>query len=387
MLIKSHISPAYLLAALATVTLFIYYRSFLKSEVSSVALSHHATRPANETLGFAALYVVSGPGSPRRAGLVANANVTELELTIPDQVRWSDEEVQHFRFDNSSIMLNGSIKAWLSHRLVLQAFLDSGLETALIFEDDIDWDIRIRTTQVPLAAAAARALLSSSSVITSRSSDSYWGDTAQWDLLYIGHCGDYFRSIDSGIGVGYSRPSDLEAYRHIIYTDPSLPDWTDLHPFTVSLFAALGIPQQKRVLHKSAFPLCSFAYAVTRHMAQRLLTELALAKELPNDRQRAFDIALLHACLRDDVRCFTLNPEIFHHVEGESLIAGQNADVVGIPPVDKAAAEQVRYRKETPNIGCGFWSKDFDWKGDLKMLQYFREEVSRKGICLKPGRH
>ncbi len=29
-------------------------------------------------------------------------------------------------------------------------FLESGLETALILEDDVDWDIRLRSVQIPL---------------------------------------------------------------------------------------------------------------------------------------------------------------------------------------------------------------------------------------------
>ena len=47
----------------------------------------------------------------------------------------------------------------LSHRVVLQEFLRSGLETALILEDDVDFDIRLRSLQVPLAQFASRQLL------------------------------------------------------------------------------------------------------------------------------------------------------------------------------------------------------------------------------------
>jgi len=68
-------------------------------------------------------------------------------------------------------------------------------------------------------------------------------------------------------------------------------------------------------------------------------------------------------------------------------IAAEAEHHVGIPPVDAAGMEQVRARDETSNIRCGFWGGAFAFEeGDSSRLEYLREEVGRKGRCLKGGR-
>jgi hypothetical protein len=74
-------------------------------------------------------------------------------------------------------------------------------------------------------------------------------------------------------------------------------------------------------------------------------------------------------------------------MEGESLIAGEETDPVPRPPVDAAGLEQVKWRKETSNIGCGFWSGEFYPEGDKHRLEMLQQEVIGKGQCLKPDRH
>lgn len=55
-------------------------------------------------------------------------------------------------------MMKGMIFAWMSHLHVLEWFLSSGLETALILEDDMDWDQRLRSVQTRRAASSFRSL-------------------------------------------------------------------------------------------------------------------------------------------------------------------------------------------------------------------------------------
>ncbi|OCK84346.1 glycosyltransferase family 25 protein [Lepidopterella palustris CBS 459.81] len=428
--------PLHLLIALSLLAflLFVYRQSAhdlyaqLPSFPGLKSIADNA--PANTTLGFGALVVVSKSGSSRRAGLLKAANVTDIELTIPTQPQWTEDDVNKFRSSEDSKMGRGSIYAWLGHHNALRWFLDSGLETALILEDDVDWDIQLRSVQVPLAATAVRSMLPPLRAPLSQSfsnpnlnppSPQYWGDTTSWDLLYLGHCGDYFSSIDAGIGPGHHYPENLTSIPHKLYPDPSLPSRNDLHPFTASLFTAFNLPEHTRILHRSMFPLCTFGYAVTRPAAERLLSDLAPAKEPPQgikDVARAFDVAILNACRKGaktpsptdpktnphphpdpkqrgryasaGLRCWTVNSELFHHMPGGSLIAQLEAEVknfVGIPPVDAVGAEQVVARNETSNIGCGFWNGAFEFEeGDSERLAWLREEVGRKGRCLKVGR-
>jgi hypothetical protein len=298
------------------------------------------------------------------------------------------------------------------HPLTHRRFIESGRETALILEDDVDWDIRLRSIQIPLAAKAIRKLLPIKEA-HHRFADfdgshaQYWGDHDQWDLLYLGHCGDYFQSVSRGPP---KVPDDfnLTAMPHLMYSDPTLPAPYDLHPYTQSFFGELGMPVHSRIFHRSKWPLCSFGYAITRAAAQRLLNDLAPPRLKPNG-PRAFDVALMHSCRRSPetwpptpikegepippnpgLRCWTLNSELFHHMPGASMIDEMSAEegaAVGIPPVDLAGQAQVVARNETMNIDCGFWSGAFAFDdGDTERLHYLQEHVGRRGECLKQRR-
>lgn len=299
-------------------------------------------------------------------------------------------------------------------------FLDSGLETALILEDDVDWDIRLRSLQIPLAASAARRLMppvrSHHPITNFRNSHTrYWGNHDAWDLLYLGHCGDYFGPLAEDMdGPDASTQSfNLTNEPHAVYEDPTLPAWADLHPFTQKLFGLLGLPQKSRVMHRSKFPLCSFGYAVTRPAAMRLLDDLTLPKSRKKS-PHAFDVALLEACQNrkslssstpeassaptppvsenppKGLRCWTLNSELFHHMPGPSQIdeiSLEAGHTHGLPPVDLAAKDQVTLRNETSNIDCGFWNGAFAFEeGDEEQLRHLQEQAGRQGKCLKDGR-
>lgn len=384
----SRLPSLYALLALGLVTLFLYYHNGTARSSPSYPIANYPTGDStatNATLGFGGLWAVSGPGSPRRDHLEQAAKVTGLELTIPVQTTWTDEDVDNFKWPNKteSQVTTGTVKAWLSHHVVLREFLASGQETALIFEDDVDWDIRLKSVQVPLAQRAARSL-GSKAVDPAKYP---WGAPQDWDLLYLGHCGDYLNMITRGVGVGHHHPSDLEKLKHVLYEDPTMLKHTDLHPFTSSFLTALTVPEQTRVLHHSVWPLCTFGYAITRRTAQRLLTELAPPKEDIKKHITAYDAAILTACRDNHIMCYTLQPELFHHMEGDSLIANEEEHDVPRPPVDAAGLEQVKWRLETSNIGCGFWSGDFYPEGDEKRLALLQKEVIGKAQCLKPERH
>lgn len=76
--------------------------------------------PTNATLGFGAVVVVSKADSPRRHALLQAANVTEIELTIPAQPVWTEDDVNNFKNGPESKMGHGSIYAWLGHHNALR---------------------------------------------------------------------------------------------------------------------------------------------------------------------------------------------------------------------------------------------------------------------------
>lgn len=259
----------------------------------------------------------------------------------------------------------------------------------MIIEDDVDWDIRLRSQQVPLVASAVRSLVQH--VEPARY---FWGQPSDWDLLYLGHCGDYLHGIDDGIGPALQSAGDLAALAHRVFPDASLPARANLHPYTAALLEVLRVPDRHRVVHASKFPLCTFAYAVSRPAARRLVDDFAPTRRAALHRQSnigAFDVAVLHACTAaaGGMRCLSANPELFHHRPGLSVIASieqSKGHLVGRPPVDVAADDTIARTGETINIDCGFWSGHFAFGDDTDQLEYFRRQVGRQGRCLKPNR-
>jgi hypothetical protein len=122
-MLASRKRPAPLLLALTLVLLVLFYHSSNADRIyqqwSSSLESRPVKLPANSTLGFGAVVVVSREGSKRRHALVQAANVTSVELTIPKQPEWTEGDLQRF-IDGQDNVQRGSMLAWLGHRNALQ---------------------------------------------------------------------------------------------------------------------------------------------------------------------------------------------------------------------------------------------------------------------------
>jgi hypothetical protein len=128
-------------------------------------------------------------------------------------------------------------------------------------EDDVDYDTHIRTEQIPSTAYAIRELLNSQN-----QSQYYYGDPSLWDILWLGHCGDFFDA---------DQAAQLSPIK--VFTDHSLPIFEDLHPWTQVFLENIGADEdQQRLVHRSVNPLCTFGYGVTRQAAYRLVQHLTL---------------------------------------------------------------------------------------------------------------
>lgn len=325
---------------------------------------------------FGAIVAVSRAGSPRQPGLFLAANITELDITVPAQPRWTDDDVNALRADKGSSITRGSALAWLGHKNAMRWFLESDLETMLVLEDDVDWDIRLRTRQIPIAAQAIRRLNYAKTtprtpIAYVPARNNYWSDSSTWDILYLGHCGDIFR------------PSSwTDNIRRMSWPDPTLPARREMHPYTAKFLESIDVPEQTRLIHESIFPLCTFGFALTRLAARRLLYEIA-AREA-NGGTMAYDVRVLEGCRDLGLRCWSANPELFHHMDAESEIAqvndaGEQAEKAGadgegrLKPLRAGAA---------PNIACGARSPQF-WTEDERTLEFLRQKVGREGVCLK----
>lgn len=403
---------------------------------------------ANSTLGFGAIAAVSRPTSSRRESLLVAANVTEIDINIPFQPTWTPSDVAAVKAPIGSRISNGSALAWLGHLNVLHWFLDQpDLYSILILEDDVDWDIHLRTSQIPRAAAATRQMLSSESVVNPienvEEAGGYWGPASEWDLMYLGHCGDMFKPARWNFRVPRRA-----------YYDATIPDREAMTPRTQKFLSNLEIPERVRVVHKSISPLCTFGFAINRPTAQRLVDEIATRES--KGGTTAYDVRILEACRDKGLKCWSANPELFHHMRTPSEIeqldrhkktAAQideaakaakdkereeehKADLIKLemkqkgqdpssasssttttttasplpsgPAVVEAAAAAAGNgtassdtnkpppkpkpspinKDRAPNIACGARSKRF-FTTDPKKLEFLRLEVGRKGRCLE----
>ncbi len=157
--------------------------------------------------------------------------------------------------------------------------------TTLILEDDVDWDVEIRK-QMPMVASAVRNL-------TGQTDDSHdrQGSFApygmEWDVLWLGHCGDSIRGDRSDIK----------------YYDATVPPKVNSWDRTIS-----PDPNHTRWVYWSSGPVCTYAYAVTSSAATKLL-------DRDDHGSDNFDIWLHILCKGQKIRCVSANPELFHHHE------------------------------------------------------------------------
>lgn len=112
-----------LLAALTLILVVVFYHrdraDRLYQKWSDSLEAHPSKLPANSTLGFGAVVVVSKEGSHRRHALLQAANVTDVDLTIPPQPQWTEGDIQQFTNGQDDVQ-KGSILAWLGHHNALR---------------------------------------------------------------------------------------------------------------------------------------------------------------------------------------------------------------------------------------------------------------------------
>jgi hypothetical protein len=122
-MLASRKRPTPLLCVLTLALIVLFYHSSNPDRIYQNWSSSYETRPqklpANSTLGFGAVVVISKPGSERRHALVQAANVTDVDLTIPKQPVWTEGDLQRF-IDGQENVQRGSILAWLGHHNALR---------------------------------------------------------------------------------------------------------------------------------------------------------------------------------------------------------------------------------------------------------------------------
>ncbi|GAM89592.1 hypothetical protein ANO11243_076310 [Dothideomycetidae sp. 11243] len=252
----------------------------------------------NATLGFNAVLALSRGTKWRVNGLNAAANASGISLLIPAQPVWSKEFVHSFEAFGP-VDAHGAAMAWLGHIDLLKFVIQNKWGSALIMEDDMDWDVRIRQ-QTAMIAQGTRELARKRDDWESRPHNrtddnphSPYGDT--WDVLWMGHCSDPPRA----------KP---------------LVVWPDATVIARQRYAGIDrlvttvLEEGERSVHRSVNPVCTFAYAISAAGARKVLAIASTGKG------GAFDLMLNHNCKQGTLDCVSVNPEVFdpyHPADGD----------------------------------------------------------------------
>ncbi|KAM7185921.1 glycosyltransferase family 25 protein [Rhypophila sp. PSN 637] len=292
----------------------------------------------NSTLGFEKIFVIGLPTrTDRRDGIILQAAVSNMEIDFIDGVKGDTvpDKAIPIGKDQSRIG-NASIGSWRAHMNAVQEIVHRNLSSALILEDDVDWDIRLKQQlyDFSLASRALTQPLSSSPSPSPKYTDptfnrppdmmpnqiptikfdslpstiapivSPYGD--DWDLLWLGHCGVTFP---------FDRPNHdkLPKGRVIHFDDVTVPPkgnlWSLNKPFTL----VKDYPEHTRAIHHTQEGVCSLGYAISQRGARKLLYEVGL-----KDVSDGFDILLRFFCEggkagRKAHTCLTAQPGYFQH--------------------------------------------------------------------------
>ncbi|OTB00005.1 glycosyltransferase family 25 protein [Hypoxylon sp. CI-4A] len=286
---------AFLAICIFTPLIYIYWQKF----AFPVALNDFGSLQSspedvfNKTLGFSKIFAINLPSRTDRrdamvlAGAVSNLTFTWINGISGDQVVDIDAPIRN------GARLSGAKGSWRSHMNVLQTIIRDNLGSALIMEDDIDWDIRIKSQLQTFALASRTWLRQSKSYKPSVQRQARAADTGleghesntvklspvtgadreahktvygdDWDVLWLGHCGADFPSDES----------QVSPLRVVIPDDETVPAPKHLKPHPFALPDKLGeaYAPHTRVVHTSSGNICTLAYAVSRRGARKLLSE------------------------------------------------------------------------------------------------------------------
>lgn len=207
--------------------------------------------------------------------------------------------------------------------------IEQNVTSALILEDDADWDIRIKH-QMRDFAKASRLLVQPMSGtldrfldpthpqpkgdetpqnfdiekdVTDEPSTSPYGDIDRWDLLWVGHCGSRFpRASDKNVPLG----------RAAIYDDETVPEPQHVTMQFGDSELVDTYPAHTRVVSRAWENTCTVGYGISLPGARRLLYELSV-----NKMTGPTDMMLRAVCDGSERRpvqtCLSVQPQLFQH--------------------------------------------------------------------------
>ncbi|KAL2832903.1 hypothetical protein BDW59DRAFT_93893 [Aspergillus cavernicola] len=253
--------------------------------------SQHLHSITNETLGVQKVFVVSLPSRlDKRDNIALGSSVSDFQFEwidgiTPDQIN-PKTYPYNWNYDHRPV----EYAARRAHVNGMQRIISERLGSAIIMEDDADWDVSIKT-QLQSFAIATRALQGTKN---NTAASPYGHD---WDILWLGHCGlECKTDLPS-----FLTPNDST----VLPPQHFLPYWRDPPP--------LDRLDNGRLTCSISDGVCSIVYAVSFRGAQRILAALSVnPSEIADkiDIGAQFDVSLGRMCGNGYLQCFAPYPSL-----------------------------------------------------------------------------
>ncbi|KAI9049405.1 hypothetical protein LZ554_006439 [Drepanopeziza brunnea f. sp. 'monogermtubi'] len=277
----------------------------------------------NATLGFERVFAIGlAERSDKRDALALISSLTGFKIEWVDGVRGESVVDKALPYGvNRTQLWESNLGSWRGHMNAIRKIVEEGITTALIMEDDMDWDVRLKD-QLQLIAAGTSSLQSSSNPPFT----SPYGD--DWDILWLGHCGEVFpETLPEYATMDAANPDIVYlSKKYTIHDDPTVPP-----PAHTAGFQNYTAHPSTRWVHVTGGPICSFAYALSLEGARKVLYDLSV-----DHLVGPFDNALAGLCRwgrdpgRLGMRCFTVTPPVFMHHRAKGNVNGDSdIQVVG----------------------------------------------------------
>ena len=306
---------------------------------------HQQDTVTNSTLGFQKIFAINLPSrTDKRDGLLLASKLTGFNIELVDGVDPTivSEKALPQRIPSTKPLKAGVVGCWRAHMNFLSRVIQDDLATALVLEDDADWDMRL-LTQLKEFAVMTNNILTDASTEDRRkefktldatqplstSADSPYGHG--WDVLLLGNC---------GVDIDKSKPYVVRE------RDDTVPDMQHLKIYgEPNGMRLLPYPSHTRLVGHALDQTCTYAYAVTQNAARRMLLDLGLERlDNPIDHMLRDWCEGKYAQQGPPRRCIGVLPSLFESYRREGP-ADQDSDIDG----DK---DNVGYREQshTPHI-------------------------------------
>ena len=196
------------------------------------------------------------------------------------------------------------------------SIVESKISSALIMEDDSDWDVNLKAQMIEFARGT-RILQGDKS--GGSSSGSPYGD--DWDMLWLGHCG--MKSLQEERG-------EQPAF-YIIPNDTTVRPPQHKMDFVNPRLAESPGFENHRLVFTGEGPICSWSLAFTYDGARKALTALSMVGvDQPVDLGYNF---LCSGNLGFPIRCFSTYPSLMGTWTQQGPTS-RNSDIVESDVVD-----------------------------------------------------